>query len=36
MDPRVDSAKLKLFPTRPELADRYPQYEQEYRQIFNR
>ena len=36
MDPRVDGSKLKLFPTRPELADRYPQYEQEYRQIFGR
>jgi iron(III) transport system substrate-binding protein len=34
MDPRVDGSKLKLYPTRPELADRYPQYEKEYRQIF--
>lgn len=34
MDPRNESRKLRLFPTRPELAERYPQYEQEYRQIF--
>lgn len=34
MDPRVDGSKLKLYPTRPELADRYPQYEKEYREIF--
>ena len=35
MDARIDGSKLKLFPTRPELAERYPHYEQEYRQIFN-
>ena len=33
-DTRSDASQLKLFPTRPELAERYPQYEQEYRQIF--
>ncbi|MGH7774888.1 MAG: ABC transporter substrate-binding protein [Candidatus Binatia bacterium] len=34
MDPRVDPSKLKLFPTRPELAERYQQFEQEYKEIF--
>ena len=36
MDPRIDSRKLKLFPTRPALAESYQQHEQEYKEIFGR
>lgn len=34
MDPRSEGSNLKLFPTRPELADRYSEYEKEFRQVF--
>jgi len=34
MDPRVDPKKLKLYPTKPELAEKYEQYEKEFKEIF--